>query len=54
MDSNDCNGDSVFEGFELEFKVKCEGEEVKFEIWNIGLDMIESYYYIVIEDILMF
>ncbi len=52
-DSNDCNGDSVFEGPELELKAKCEGEEVKFEIRNIGLDMTESHHYIVIEDILM-
>ena len=51
--STDCSGDSVFEGPELELKARCEGEEVKFEIRNIGLDMTESHHYIVIEDILM-
>lgn len=51
--TDDCNGDSVFEGPELELKAKCEGGEVKFELRNIGLDMTESHHYIVIEDILM-
>ncbi len=52
-DSSDCNGDSLFEGPELELKAKCEEDEVKFEIRNIGQDMTESHHYIVIEDILM-
>lgn len=51
--TDDCGGESIFEGPELELKAKCEGEEVKFEIRNIGLDMTESHHYIVIEDILM-
>ncbi|MBX2877228.1 MAG: T9SS type A sorting domain-containing protein [Saprospiraceae bacterium] len=51
--SNDCNGESVFEGPELELKAKCEGGEVKFQVRNIGEDMTQSHHYIVIEDILM-
>lgn len=50
---SDCSGGSVYEGPELELKAKCEGEDVKFLIRNIGEDMSAPHHYIVIEDILM-
>ncbi len=33
---------------------RCEGDSVRFQVWNIGLPMIESQPYIVVEDNVMF
>lgn len=51
--SSECNGGSAYQGPDLELKAKCEGDEVKFQIRNMGQDMTEGHHYIVIEDILM-
>lgn len=50
--SNTCES-NAYQGPELELKVDCEGDNVKFRIRNIGQDMEQGHHYIVIEDILM-